>query len=129
MPQTVVLVFREAPGGEPPLVAWLAKLKKTERKAYAKCLAFIETLEREGFTLQRPTAAPLRDGIYELRPTLRSMNYRILYFFCGKNTACLSHGIVKEDVVPPAEIDLAVSRKRLVEKNRARHTQEWEVPL
>jgi Phage derived protein Gp49-like (DUF891) len=128
MPQTALLVFRESPGTEPPLIVWLEKLKRTERKAYAKCLAFIQILEREGYTLQRPSAAPLRDGIHELRPTRRSINYRILYFFCGRNIACLSHGIIKEDVVPPEEIDLAVRRKVLVTKNKERHSQEWEVP-
>jgi phage-related protein len=128
MPQTEILVFREAPGGDTPLLIWLETLKKTERKAYVKCLAFIETLGREGYTLQRPTAAPLRNGIHELRPTRRSVNYRILYFFCGKSIACLSHGITKESEVPPDEIDLAISRKELVAKNKDRYTRDWEVP-
>jgi len=128
MPQTAVLVFRNAPETDPPLIEWLVKLKKTERKAYAKCLAAIEALEREGYTLQRPTAAPLRDGIYELRTRFRSVNYRILYFFCGKNTACLSHGLTKEDKVPAADIELAIRRKKLVESNLSGHTKEWEIP-
>ena len=127
MPQTEIRVFCGDADSDPPLLTWLAGLRKTERKVYAKCLAAIESLEREGFSLQPPTSAPLRDGIHELRIRFRSVNYRILYCFCGKNVACLSHGITKEDVVPDKEIDLAVSRKNLVDNDLERFTKEWTV--
>jgi hypothetical protein len=128
MPQTSILVYRQGPGKQAPLIEWLEGLKKTERKAYTKCLAFIQHLEREGFQLQRPTAAPLGDDIYELRPTLGTINYRILYFFCGKNIACLSHGITKEDKVPDVEISRAIRRMNLVKSDIEKYTQEWRVP-
>jgi phage-related protein len=127
MPQTAVLVFRSHPDPA-PFIEWLKVLEKRERKAYAKCLALIEALEREGFTLQFPTAKKLRDDIYELRTRVRSVHYRILYFFCGNNLACVSHGLTKEDVVPPAEISRAIRRKNLVANDRNRFTQEWECP-
>ena len=38
----------------------------------------------------------LRDGIYELRIGLQGLNYRILYFFHGKEAAVVSHGLIKE---------------------------------
>lgn len=63
----------------------------------------------------------LRDGIYELRASLQGVNNRILYFFHGSLAAVVSHGIVKERVVPPKEIDRAIERKRLFELNPAKH--------
>ena len=40
----------------------------------------------------------LRNGIYELRAKVGTVNYRVLYFFCGSNVACLSHGLTKGQV-------------------------------
>ena len=57
----------------------------------------------------------------------RRVQYRILYFFCGSNVACLSHGITKEDEVPDVEIDLAVRRKLQVQRDPERFTAEWEI--
>jgi hypothetical protein len=38
--------------------------------------------------------------------------------------AVVSHGLVKERVVPPKEIDRAVERKKRFEANPAKHTYE-----
>ena len=66
----------------------------------------------------------LRDGIYELRISLRGVHHRILYFFQGTVAAVVSHGLVKERVVPPKEIDRAIERKKRFEANPPRHTYE-----
>jgi hypothetical protein len=47
-----------------------------------------------------------------------------LYFFHGAIAAVVSHGLVKERVVPPKEIDHAVERKNRFEANPAKHTYE-----
>jgi hypothetical protein len=125
MPQTSIRLFRDA-DGTVPLSDWLDDLEETEPRAYAKCLAIILNLSRLGYELRRPLADTLRDGIHELRAKVGTVNYRILYFFMGSNVACLSHGFTKEDKVPDAEIDLAVRRKRLVQKNPDKYTAEWE---
>ena len=77
-----------------------------------------------GHELRRPEADFLRDGIYELRVSLQGLNHRILYFFHGSLAAVVSHGLVKERVVPPKEIDRAVARKKRFEENPQRHTYE-----
>ena len=46
----------------------------------------------------------------------------ILYFFHGTGAAVVSHGLIKERVVPPKEIDRAVERKDRFEVNPRRHT-------
>lgn len=85
-----------------------------------------------------PVGAPARDGPQPASarsglPTRRHLrtarqpggvHYRILYFFHGTVAAVASHGLAKEGVVPPKEIDHAVERKKRFEANPAKHTYE-----
>jgi hypothetical protein len=121
MPAAEVLFFKE--GDEAPLLTWLDGLPK---RAQAKCIARIERLTELGHELRRPEADFLRDGIYELRIGLQGLNYRILYFFHGKRVAVLSHGLIKEKIVPPKEIDLAIKRKEAFEGNPDKYTYTGE---
>jgi phage-related protein len=108
------------------MLAWLADLEEREPRAYHKCLERILQLSQLGNEMRRPLADGLRDGIRELRARVGNVHYRILYFFYGSNAACLSHGIKKEGAVPDAEIETAIARKRLVEKDLDKHTAGWE---
>ena len=56
----------------------------TARQGRDKCRIKIERLQELGFELRRAEADLLRDGIYELRVSLRRANFRILYFFHRK---------------------------------------------
>lgn len=78
--------------------------------------------------MRRPHADYLRDGIYELRGKEGRINYRILYFFHGKDVAILSHGLIKEKDVPTREIDQAVERKKHYEKDPEKHRATIIVP-
>ncbi len=118
MPQTHIVFYRED-DGTVPVLEWLDSLND---KARAKCLVRIERLKELGHQLRRPEADYLRDGIYELRISLQGIHHRILYFFCGHAVAVLSHGLVKERVVPPKEIELAMRRKSRFEANPEAHT-------
>ena len=82
----------------------------------------ISRLAELGHELRRPEADLLRDKIYELRVGLQGINYRILYFFQGRQAAILASGIIKEREVPPQEIDRAIERKRRFEEDPAKHT-------
>jgi phage-related protein len=86
-----------------------------------KCLVKLERLAELGYELRRPEADYLRDGIYELRVKYHRTNYRMLYFFHGRETAVISHGLKKERRVPPNEIDRAVKRKVRFDANPQRH--------
>ena len=102
-----------------PLIEWLSKLPP---KAIQKCQAKLERLEDSGHELRRPEADYLRDGIHELRATYQGIHYRMLYFFHGRSAVVVSHGLVKESVVPSNEIDIAIRRKEKFEAKPARHT-------
>ena len=47
-----------------------------------------------------------------------------LVFFHGRNIAVLAHSLTKKDRVPPVEIERAVGRKQLFERNPKEHTYE-----
>lgn len=121
MPKTKVLFYQDATG-HCPVVEWLEELRSMDVTAFGKCAAVIGRLEDDGFELRRPTADMLRDGIRELRAKKGHVNYRILYFFHGKNVAILAHALTKEDTVPAVDIDRAVARKAAFEANPSKHT-------
>src|SRR5258707_204062 len=116
MPAKLVL-FREV-NGSVPLLDWFDTLPS---KALAKCRVRLERLRDMGHALRRPKADYLRDEIYELRIGLSGINYRILYFFHGRELVIVSHGLRKERAVPAREIDLAVHRKSLFDQNPNQH--------
>jgi phage-related protein len=118
------VVFYREDNGDVPLLQWFDTL---DDKAQDKCRLRLERLRQLGHELRRPEADYLRDSIYELRVSLRGMQYRMVYFFHGKVAAVVSHGLVKEQKVPPKEIDLAVRRKQQFEKAPRPHT--YEEPL
>jgi phage-related protein len=121
MPQTKLLFFQGADGAA-PVWEWLKDLRVKNPKAYAKCVVRIRRLVELGHELRRPEADLLRDGIYELRARMGTVNYRILYFFHGRNVAVLAHAITKENEIPNVEINRAVGRKRTFIASPIAHT-------
>lgn len=113
--------------GEIPVLNWLNALRETDHRAYTDCVARVELLSALGHELRRPHADYLRDGIYELRARSNNVNYRILYFFFGRNVAILAHGLTKQKEVPAFDIKRAVQRKQLFEKNPQGHTGHKEI--
>jgi phage-related protein len=113
MPETQIIFFQDD-RGEVPVLNWLKKLLKQDRKGYANCIARIEQLAEYGFELKRPAADLLRDGIYELRAKHIKVQYRLLYFFHGQNVVILAHAMIKEHKqVPEKDIELALKYKNL----------------
>jgi phage-related protein len=125
MPKTQVIFYQEQ-YGEAPVLEWLLELKKTNAKAWANCRVRIEQLAELGHELRRPAADFLRDGIYELRAKQGHVQYRILYFFHGRNVAILAHSLTKEDEVPEIDIERAITRKEQFVSNPKEHTYESE---
>ena len=120
MPATKVVFYRDDDGSV-PVLDWL---KSLQPKARNKCVVKIERLAALGHELRRPEADYLRDKIYELRIGLQGINYRILYFFSDSKAAILSHGIIKERVVPPRDIDIAIKRRDKFEQAPDKYTYQ-----
>jgi phage-related protein len=122
LPQPRVVFYQEK-RNDVPVLDWLKSLLKQDRKGYANCVARISQLGELGHELRRPAADYLRDGIYELRAKHRNVQYRILYFFHGQNVAILAHALIKEgSPVPTLDIERAINRKELFEKNPDKYT-------
>lgn len=120
MPQ-IPLVFYRDDDGTVPILDWFDGLPE---RALDKCRVKLERLHALGHELRRPEADYLRDGIYELRVRLGTANYRMLYFFHGNLAAVVSHGLVKEQRVPPKEIDRAIAAKERFIREPQRHTHQ-----
>ena len=103
MPKTRVVLYQED-AGTVPLLDWSDTLAP---KAQDKCIVRIERLQGLG---------------HELRVGLGGINYGILYFFHGRDTAVLCDGLTKERIVPARDIDLAIRRKHTFEKDPESHT-------
>jgi phage-related protein len=125
MPRTHVAFYQDE-DGQAPVVNWLRDLLKTNEKAWAHCRARIEMLAQFGHELRRPASDYLRDGIYELRSKQGHVQYRILYFFHGREVAILAHSLTKQDSIPAVEIERAIRRKTIFESNPRKHTYEAE---
>ena len=126
MPRTGVVFYQEVPGDIPAL-DWLRRLQRTDRRGYAKCVARVQRLAELGHELRRPEADFLRDGIHELRARRGRVQYRILYFFHGKEVAVLAGGLSKEGKVPDGDIDRALQRKVAFEEDPSTHTFVMEL--
>lgn len=121
------IVFYQEKDGDAPVVDWLKELRKTDAKAFTKCRAALARLAQLGHELRRPEADLLRDGIYELRIRKGSVNYRLLYFFHQRTVSVVAHGLTKEDIVPPTEINRAIARKSAYATNPTAHTFKGEI--
>lgn len=120
MPATRVHFYAEA-NGISPVLEWLDRLARRDPRAFEACRARVVLLAALGHELRRPHADLLRDGIYELRARVGSVNYRLLYFFHGRDVAIVAHGLTKEAEAPRGDIEKAIERKAAYERAPARH--------
>jgi len=106
--------FYKTSDGESPVEQFLEG--RTE-KEMAKVTVWINKLEEQGPKLPRPLAAFLRDGIHELRLTLKGDEVRILYFFIFQEFIFLTNSFIKNvSRVPESEINKALKCKRDIER-------------
>jgi phage-related protein len=115
----VTVIFYREKDGKVPLLDWFDALTP---KALAKCRAKIDRLSKMGHELRRPESDYLRDGIYELWVGLAGINYRMLYFFYGRTAVVITHGILKERMVPLKNIEAAIGRKKQFEEKPVGYT-------
>lgn len=125
MPETTVYIYAEA-SGDSPVVDWLTELRRDNQRAFVACRARVLLLASLGHELRRPHADMLRDGIYELRAKVGTVNYRLLYFFHGRDIAVVAHGLTKEREVPVSDIERAIQRRKRYEKEPEKHRASIE---
>src|SRR5580704_97375 len=124
MPRIDVVFYQEEE--DVPVLDWLRQLRRSDQRAYESCVAAVGRLAEFGHELRRPLADLLMDGIYELRIRKGRVNYRIRYFFHGRNLAILGHALTKEDKVPKADIERAIRRKKAFVADSVKHSYSEE---
>lgn len=124
MPQTEIVVYQET-DGTVPLEEWLDELRMSSPQAHGKCVNRILQLSEFGYELQRPLTETIEGGLYALRVKVKKINFRIFYFFHGKNVAVLIHGCTKEGAIPETELKRARERKAIYENDPQSHAADW----
>jgi len=121
VPRTEIVFYREA-GDWVPVREWFRELLLADPRAHSNCVGRIERLAESGHELRRPISELLRDGIHGLRARRGHVNYRVLYFFHGRQVAVLVHALRKESSVPETDIRLALNRKAAFQQAPELHT-------
>lgn len=121
MPWTKIFFFKDE-FGLIPAAEFLRGLKPAVRLKASMRLRLLET---QGFELRRPYGDYLDRGIYELRFRHRTTQYRLLYFFHGRNVVVVSHGFTKEAEVPEFDIALAAKRMKIYQSKPEKYAEEW----
>lgn len=127
MPRSDVAFFMDV-DRVAPVLEWLRQLHRGNRKAFANCVAKIRLLQAFGYELRRPHVDYLRDGIHELRSKERNVQYRILYFYHGRNAVILAHALTKEGAVPARDVERAIERKKRYEQNPGKYRASEGIP-
>lgn len=100
------IISFEKDNGRCPISDFLEALSPRNDLPYIKNR--FEQLAEHGYKLDRPLAAHLGDGIYELRVKTINGQFRFFYFFFSGDDIIVTHGMRKKSQkVPEAEIKLA----------------------
>jgi len=107
MKRLVARFYRTQAGSE-PVRAWLMSLEEADRKIVGKDIATVEF----GWPIGMPVCRPLRDGLYEVRSTVRAGRVEArTYFSIDGNVLVLLHGAEGKSRQGDA-IALAIARLR-----------------
>lgn len=119
MAQYTVTLY-EAASGDSPVEQFLEELRSRNRKAWLKCLSYVQLLAEQGLGLPRQYSAHLAGDVWELRPEYGNVEYRLLYGSIGPGDFGLVHVLIKKgDKVPPRDIDMAADRIREMKQDHA----------
>ena len=105
--------FFQTPNGKEPVREWLLKLDRKDRRTIGKDVQKIEF----GWPIGMPYSRPLGQGLFEVRSDISDGRIARVIFFIRSNRMVLLHGFVKKTrKTPKSDLDLAVKRKKEVEK-------------
>ena len=111
-PKITIVFYRTAGGGE-PVREWLLQLPAPSRQAVGQDLMRVQWRWPVGMPLVRP----MGNGLHEVRSSLPDGTIaRVLFCFHGGELYAL-HGFIKKAAkAPKTDLDLALKRKKEVER-------------
>jgi len=105
-------IFYRSSSGNEPVRDWLLSLSQADRRAIG---ADIQTLEL-GWPIGMPVCRSMKDGLYEVRTSLKSHRVsRVLFCFVDGQMVLLHGFIKKSKKTPNTELALARTRRREVD--------------
>lgn len=108
-PRWKIEFYKKSSNNRCPVIEFLDELSRCSKQDLVFVKKAIQRLSEYGNKLDRPHVAPLRDGIYELRPK----HYRLFYFFFDGDKIVITHGYPKKsNAVDPNEIDKAIEYRK-----------------
>ena len=111
----VPVSFHRSSSGVEPVRDWLRELSASDRKIIGDDLRTLEFGWPVGMPLCRSITS--RKGLWEVRCSLKGNRIARLLFCITEGRLVMLHGFVKKSQkTPTAEIDLAVRRKKEVER-------------
>jgi phage-related protein len=104
--------YRTGAGGI-PVREWLRSLDKAHRVLIGNDIATVEF----GWPIGMPACRPMGGGLYEVRTNLPGNRTARVLFCVHDERMILLHGFIKKtQETPRAELDLALDRKRKLER-------------
>ena len=113
MADRIPLVFFRTSAGNEPVRDWLKELPRDDR------LTIGEDLQRVQYRwpVGMPLARPLGKALWEVRTSLPSNRIaRVIFCFHDEELVALNGFIKKSQKTPQAELDLALDRKKELER-------------
>ncbi|GAB6054118.1 type II toxin-antitoxin system RelE/ParE family toxin [Magnetospira thiophila] len=105
-------VFFRSESGTEPVRDWLKALDKEDRFRIGTDIKTVEF----GWPIGMPTCKPMKNGVFEVRTSLGNRIARVL-FCIVEGRMVLLHGFIKKtQKAPQSDLDLALDRKRKLEK-------------
>lgn len=113
MADRIPLIFFRTTAGNEPVRKWLKELPATDRRAIGFDLERVQ----HRWPVGMPLARPMGKGLWEVRTTLPSRRIaRVLFCFHDEVLVTLHAFIKKTQKTPPADLQLALERKKELEQ-------------
>jgi phage-related protein len=101
--------------GSEPVRDWLKSLDKPDRSLIGMDIKIVEF----GWPIGMPVCRPMGKGVYEVRTGLAGNRIARVLFCISRGQMVLLHGFIKKSQkTPKPDLDLALQRKRLVEREQ-----------
>jgi phage-related protein len=98
-----------------PVRDWLKSLDKPDRSLIGLDIKIVEF----GWPIGMPVCRPMGKGVYEVRTGLAGNRIARVLFCISRGQMVLLHGFIKKSQkTPKPDLDLALQRKRLVEREQ-----------
>jgi phage-related protein len=101
--------------GNEPVRDWLKSLNKPDRSLIGMDIKIVEF----GWPIGMPVCRPMGKGLYEVRTDLAGNRMARVLFCISRGQMILLHAFIKKSQkTPKPDLDLALERKRLVEREQ-----------